>query len=299
MTRAEILRVVSAVIDTLDEYVHDAASDSPAIRRALGLHPDSAESTYAAATRVMGALGDAAKRVAELEGMLKSLVDEVGEHRRRAASPTPSTVVQSRSPLSGSPTLAGGDGLFSVADLQEARDQLSKVREVLNAPADDSTVEVAERRMKSILDLRAKVDNQDREIAQALSGLFHGDSALLAVQKLAAHYRATSVLENKPASPPLIVVSKDAAQADLSAHLEFCAIGEYEHRKGGRYIVFAHTVDEATLQPLVHYYSIAKKTRWTRTFANFVELVDGKPRFERVGYGDEDMLKAARGEYVE
>ena len=82
-------------------------------------------------------------------------------------------------------------------DLSDALNELKAVREALNAPAVDLTLDVAERRMKSILDLRAKVDNQDREIAQALSGLFHGDSALLAVQKLAAHYRATSVLEKK------------------------------------------------------------------------------------------------------
>jgi hypothetical protein len=67
---------------------------------------------------------------------------------------------------------------------------------------------------------------------------------------------------------------KDIAQAELAA-LDF-KLGLYEHYKGGRYIIFAVSCDEDTLEPLVHYYSIEKKTRWTRTLVNFAENVQAE-----------------------
>lgn len=51
-------------------------------------------------------------------------------------------------------------------------------------------------------------------------------------------------------------------------------LGAYRHYKGSFYIAYSVTVDEATLEPMVHYYSLDKKTRWTRTVKNFTELVD-------------------------
>ena len=75
--------------------------------------------------------------------------------------------------------------------------------------------------------------------------------------------------------------SKTTAQLDLSVRAAMCPIGVYSHRRGGTYAVYAHSIDEATLEPLVHYWSFDKKTSWTRKISVFTELVDGKPRFER------------------
>ncbi len=47
--------------------------------------------------------------------------------------------------------------------------------------------------------------------------------------------------------------------------------GFYKHYKGGTYILFAVSVNEANGEHLVHYYSIEKKTRWTRTWDNFFD----------------------------
>ena len=138
--------------------------------------------------RQMGDLNEAlVRRIADLERRLVQL------------STATSTVdaIQSRSPLQATPALVGDTAQKCMDDLSDALNELKAVREALQAPDADLTVDVAERRMTSILDLRAKVDVQDREIAQALSGLFHGDNAVVAVQKLAAHYRSTSVLEKK------------------------------------------------------------------------------------------------------
>lgn len=79
---------------------------------------------------------------------------------------------------------------------------------------------------------------------------------------------------------------KDDAQAKLKA-LEF-PHGKYTHYKGPFYWVFATSIDEATLEPLVHYESIAHGTRWTRTLKNFTEEVtlpsgEKKLRFTWVG----------------
>lgn len=74
---------------------------------------------------------------------------------------------------------------------------------------------------------------------------------------------------------------KEAAQRALREVAATCPIGVYSHRKGGKYFVFAHSVDETKLTPLVHYYSFTKGTRWTRTISDFTSLVDGKSRFMR------------------
>ena len=90
---------------------------------------------------------------------------------------------------------------------------------------------------------------------------------------------------------------KDAAQMflrDVDAKTT-CPIGVYVHRKGGTYVVYSHSVNEATLASLVHYYSVDKGTRWTRTVDNFVEEVEGRPRFERVSDVTDEMLARARG----
>ena len=87
---------------------------------------------------------------------------------------------------------------------------------------------------------------------------------------------------------------KDTVQRHLPSLSGQCLPGVYSHRKGGVYVVYGHTVDEATLAPLVHYYSVAKGTRWTRTVDNFIEEVDGRPRFVRLRDATLDELLQAR-----
>lgn len=62
---------------------------------------------------------------------------------------------------------------------------------------------------------------------------------------------------------------KNAAQRALRK-AQVCP-GYYKHYKGSIYIVFATSIDEGTFEPLVHYYSIEHKTKWTRTLKNFTE----------------------------
>lgn len=56
----------------------------------------------------------------------------------------------------------------------------------------------------------------------------------------------------------------------------------YRHYKGGEYEVVMRSIDENTLTHLVTYRSVERGSVWTRTLANWNELVDGKPRFERI-----------------
>ena len=74
---------------------------------------------------------------------------------------------------------------------------------------------------------------------------------------------------------------KDAAQKILK--FIDCPLGKYQHYKGPFYWVFATSIDEATLAPLVHYESLTHGTCWTRTIDNFTEKVQGVPRFKYVG----------------
>jgi len=54
---------------------------------------------------------------------------------------------------------------------------------------------------------------------------------------------------------------------DAQEKLKTCGIssGRFQHYKGPQYEVFALTIDEATLEPLVHYKSLVHGTSWTRT----------------------------------
>jgi hypothetical protein len=74
---------------------------------------------------------------------------------------------------------------------------------------------------------------------------------------------------------------KNDAQKVLALEVGDTLRGLWKHYKGGLYIVFSESVDEATGAHLVHYYSIEKRTRWTRTIASFTEPVP----VERVGSG--------------
>lgn len=73
--------------------------------------------------------------------------------------------------------------------------------------------------------------------------------------------------------------SKNDAQANLASATAAAPRGIYGHRNGGEYVLFAHSLDEETLEPLVHYYSLDKKTRWTRTLKVWIEVVDSRLRF--------------------
>lgn len=63
----------------------------------------------------------------------------------------------------------------------------------------------------------------------------------------------------------------------------------WRHFKGGLYSIVCRSVKEDTLEPLVTYHGNAHGTNWTRTLANFTEVLchsaeypGGGPRFKRV-----------------
>jgi hypothetical protein len=99
--------------------------------------------------------------------------------------------------------------------------------------------------------------------------------------------------------------AKDRAQEDLIEKQEEVPLGLWRHYKGGEYIVFALSVQEDTCKHLVHYYSLDKKTRWTRSLSNFVEIVTPpgsylvpRFRFVRVTSMDEHLEAVGLAEGV-
>jgi len=76
----------------------------------------------------------------------------------------------------------------------------------------------------------------------------------------------------------------DAVEAQRRATaLRHALVGKrHRHRKGGIYRVMWVDVDEATGEPRVSYRSAQLGFVWNRTLVNFVEVVDGKPRFEQL-----------------
>lgn len=56
----------------------------------------------------------------------------------------------------------------------------------------------------------------------------------------------------------------------------------YKHYKGGIYRVLAHASREEDLEQMVVYQGLDGKN-WVRTLKNFEELVDGVPRFSKIG----------------
>lgn len=82
------------------------------------------------------------------------------------------------------------------------------------------------------------------------------------------------------------MTEKDDAQEAL--RLARPLLGVYQHYKGPLYTLFCVSLDERTLEILVHYYSHEKRTRWTRTLQNFLEDTQrpmelaSVPRFVRV-----------------
>lgn len=79
---------------------------------------------------------------------------------------------------------------------------------------------------------------------------------------------------------------KVAAQEMLVEARRACPVGVYRHHKvGGTFVVHGHSVDEATLVLLVHYYSWERGSWWTRPVDVFltplVPYHEGRTRFER------------------
>ena len=63
---------------------------------------------------------------------------------------------------------------------------------------------------------------------------------------------------------------KDEAQENLAA---LNLVGVYRHYKGPLYTVYSVSIHESTLETMVHYYSHEKKSRWTRSYDNFFEVI--------------------------
>lgn len=88
---------------------------------------------------------------------------------------------------------------------------------------------------------------------------------------------------------------KDKSQEHLAAIRDKHPVGVYRHYKGGVYVLFAHSLSENNLIPLVHYYSLSKKTRWTRDVGNWTQLVQETPRFQYDRPATRDELLEACG----
>lgn len=96
---------------------------------------------------------------------------------------------------------------------------------------------------------------------------------------------------------------KTVAQAKLSAACEAAGIEPgfvYRHwREGGEYVVFTVTLDEESLVPEVHYFSLKYRTRWSRKLTVFAQVMDARTetvrRFERVRRATFDEFMAALG----
>lgn len=80
--------------------------------------------------------------------------------------------------------------------------------------------------------------------------------------------------------------TKEAAQ-DAARHLARLWINSYDtsvwtHRKGGRYAVTDVAVDESSLEVLIVYFSVDRGGTWVRRLSDWIEVVDGRPRFWRL-----------------
>jgi hypothetical protein len=96
---------------------------------------------------------------------------------------------------------------------------------------------------------------------------------------------------------------KDHVQNRCEGLRKTFALGHYFHYKGGEYIVYGTSVKEDTLEVLVHYYSISKKTRWTRTWDDFNSRPEGiavqRFQFEREASLPELLMAAGFDQFVE
>ncbi len=92
---------------------------------------------------------------------------------------------------------------------------------------------------------------------------------------------------------------KDEAQTRHAAATKAWPLGIYRHYKKSDYILYSASVNEATLETMIHYYSLGRGTRWTRTLADFSSTVtlDGETvqRFAYVGPCSPEQLARAAG----
>lgn len=93
--------------------------------------------------------------------------------------------------------------------------------------------------------------------------------------------------------------AKEKAQREEKTSL-YPRVGMYRHYKGGTYLVFARSVHEQTLEPLVHYYSYERCTFWTRTREDFLDIVTDadhvtRPRFVFVGEASPSVILRVLG----
>lgn len=88
---------------------------------------------------------------------------------------------------------------------------------------------------------------------------------------------------------------KDKAQEQLGQLRERFRTGVYRHFKGGEYVLYSVSLSESSLLPLIHYYSLSKRTRWTRDFANWQSPAGEAPRFSFVREATREELLEACG----
>jgi len=198
MTRSELLRAVAHIVETVDKYVEDSpyTDDLQQLRDIFGAGED--EYITDAARRVVANsehLADAVRQTAtdlkEANRCIESLraFPPESDHVRDAlgAAENETTLAAARRVRSERDNLReSGDDAIADERVERA---MSKVRDALSAPIGEDTAVVAERRMEAIRGLVKKLDDQDRDIAQALDGLFPGDDAPTAVKKLVGLYR--------------------------------------------------------------------------------------------------------------
>jgi hypothetical protein len=98
---------------------------------------------------------------------------------------------------------------------------------------------------------------------------------------------------------------KDHAQNRCDGLRKTFPLGHYAHYKGGDYIVYGLSIKEDTLAIQVHYYSISKKTQWTRDWDEFNSTLDiaaGRVlrfKFERHATIPELLMAAGFGTFIE
>lgn len=71
------------------------------------------------------------------------------------------------------------------------------------------------------------------------------------------------------------------AEAQEALAKAFDVRGLFRHYKGGAYIVYSVSINETDGERMVHYYSIDRKSRWTRTWKNFFSDSPIDPTRER------------------
>jgi hypothetical protein len=187
MTRAEQLRFVADVVELLDErfpgkFEAEYKEDLQETREALGAAAN--ETLVEAAQRVFRECAHARSQLAQAEPYANELERVYGQLKKAELSCEGEREFRRRAEKERDEALDGQKGPAKGAVDTIAVSVLSKISEILQAPIGEDVAVVAERRMTSIRDLVAKADAYDKQMAEALSGLYAGDDAPTAVKKL-------------------------------------------------------------------------------------------------------------------